>query len=1205
MNKNKNTLDFISTVPGFQYAINLNYDLKNPEKIERYIATTGAIDIMEDILLSLKANSTDRARLFVGPYGKGKSHLVLVLMALLYYRDNYVFNDLLREIKQYKPELFDLAFSVMNDDKKLLPVVVTGTTLSMTQSLLQSLNKTLKENDLFDIMPDTYFNAANDMIKLWETEYPDTFKNFTKSINTTAKEFSNQLKEFNQTVYNEFVNIYPKLTSGAQFNPLQGIDVVDLYSDVVIKLKDKGYKGIYIVYDEFSKFLEGNIDGNSAMDIKLLQDFAEKCNRSGENQLHILLISHKSISNYVDKLPKQKIDAWRAVENRFKTIEINYLETQTYEIISHVILKDKEKWKHFYDENRNAFNQLTLQASRSGIFNGIGEMLEESVVYGTYPMHPISTFILPKISERVAQNERTIFTFLSSNEISTLGYFIHYEKSDFPLLTPDYIYNYFETLFKKENYKSEIYRVWRDTATALRKLDDSENLASAILKTLGLIYILGDFQKLPPTIELIKLIYFNIDVEAVIEKLIDKKILYHVKSKGHLKFLEATDIDINELVENTIVKRSQTFSSKNSLNQLSCDHYLYATGYNDEYEITRYFDFEFIELKELYETTNWNKRIQKKKSDGTVFSIIIGSNDSFYEAKQRLKEINHNRLLFILPKKSYNIDDLLRQYDAIEFLIGKNNHEDHDKLLNEELNVYLDDIKHQLYNYINIFIRPELGEAVYYYKGELHKISRKSNLTRLLSKICEDVYSDTPVVNNEIINKNELTPTALSSRRKVIDALLTSNIVPFLGLSGYGLDVSIMQSTLISKGILIENSERAYLCTQGLEPRLQNVLNIIQEFILNTSKEGPQAFNNLYHVLTGTDRRIGLRRGIIPIYLAVILHQHKRHIIIVRNGQELEVNGQLLDDINEKPQDYEIYLEDWNEAKESYIQSLVEMFNANSNEKEYNTFDYVFKAIHRWFYDLPKYAMNYTEKYLGNGEFIKVDKKISQLRNSLKGTRINSREFLFRKLPQIFAYKEQDKKIAKDLKMLKNELDSIKLHLMDTLAEDIRLIYGKNDAKNASLKSILIDWYESLEEYTKLNLYGHGEDSFLKAIGAISNNHYEFIESIAKSITGLRLEDWDDHVVLKFYNKMLEFKNNIEGYNNELKQRDQDEFEDSLYKITFVTDGTEITKSFVKREVSKEAKVLFNELEALLGDYSNLEKNEKRQILLEIFEKCC
>ena len=56
---------------------------------------------------------------------------------------------------------------------------------------------------------------------------------------------------------------------------------------------------------------------------KMLQDFAEKCNRSGSTQMHLMLISHKEISNYIDKLPKQKVDGWRGVSERFQHIHLN------------------------------------------------------------------------------------------------------------------------------------------------------------------------------------------------------------------------------------------------------------------------------------------------------------------------------------------------------------------------------------------------------------------------------------------------------------------------------------------------------------------------------------------------------------------------------------------------------------------------------------------------------------------------------------------------------------------------------------------------------------------------------------------------------------------------------------------------------------------------------------------------------------------
>ena len=116
-------------------------------------------------------------------------------------------------------------------------------------------------------------------------------------------------------------------------------------------------------------------------------------------------------------------------------------------------------------------------------------------------------------------------------------------------MTADYIYDYFENLFKKENYNSEIYQIWRQTRNALDKLDDNATIEHAIIKTIALINILGENQKLRPTIELLKMIYIgeyaSETIDDAINRLLDKKVLYFVKSKGYLKLIEATDVDIN------------------------------------------------------------------------------------------------------------------------------------------------------------------------------------------------------------------------------------------------------------------------------------------------------------------------------------------------------------------------------------------------------------------------------------------------------------------------------------------------------------------------------------------------------------------------------------------------------------------------------------------------------------------------------------
>ena len=56
-------------------------------------------------------------------------------------------------------------------------------------------------------------------------------------------------------------------------------DIATLFEDTAIAIKNNGYSGIMILYDEFGSFLE-NKNVGFAKDLNIIQGFAEKCNTS-------------------------------------------------------------------------------------------------------------------------------------------------------------------------------------------------------------------------------------------------------------------------------------------------------------------------------------------------------------------------------------------------------------------------------------------------------------------------------------------------------------------------------------------------------------------------------------------------------------------------------------------------------------------------------------------------------------------------------------------------------------------------------------------------------------------------------------------------------------------------------------------------------------------------------------------------------------
>lgn len=292
--------DMISVATGFQSSVNIAYDINDEAKLKNYIPTKSALKLLEDILLSTGKESTDRARILIGAYGKGKSHIVLMILSILMKKDITLFEKLIPVIEKEKPELYQLIKNYYAGKGKILPVVISGSSNSLAQAFLLALQRTLAENELNDIMPETNYQAAVNTIQRWKGDFPDTYEQFKGLLTDDVEEFVGRLTDFDPSAYEEFEKLYPSLTAGSSFNPFIGFDVADLYEEVVKALKPKGYSGIYAIYDEFSKYLENHIADATKSDTKMLQDFAEKCGRSADNQLHLMLISHKEIKMATD-----------------------------------------------------------------------------------------------------------------------------------------------------------------------------------------------------------------------------------------------------------------------------------------------------------------------------------------------------------------------------------------------------------------------------------------------------------------------------------------------------------------------------------------------------------------------------------------------------------------------------------------------------------------------------------------------------------------------------------------------------------------------------------------------------------------------------------------------------------------------------------------------------------------------------------------
>lgn len=1217
--------DMISTAPGFQTSVNISYDLNNSKKIKSLIPTSTAVSLFEDFLLSTDNSSTNRAKILIGAYGKGKSHIILSILSFLCRKVENDNSALLSNIETANHELYVYAQEYLASGKRLLPVIINGSNTSLVQSFMAALYNTLRSNKLMNLMPDTHFQAAINMIRRWSTEYPETLLRFKATLNMPLDEFISRLADFDVEAYSIFEKVYPSLTAGSEFNPFAGFDVIELYEKVIEKLPKVGYTGIVVIYDEFSKYLESSISKASISDIKMLQDFAEKCNRSGAKQLHLLLISHKEIENYIDVLPKQKVDGWKGVSERFSHIRMHSNFSQIYEVISQAIIKRSDLWADFCKHNALRFEDIRHRFCNSKLFADCDETGKSAVFVGCYPLHPITTFILPRISEKVAQNERTLFTFISGQEATTLSNAMKRLSGDFPMITPDVLYDYFAPQMRKEVYTSEIHQLYRLTSSVLAKFTP-DTLHAKIIKTLSLIYCLSEFERLAPTVDTILSIYVDDitnaeQIEGVLADLVQKQcVVYLKRSNAYLKLKESSGVDVYQAIADLVQKRSNIMTVANLLNSANHEPYAYPIRYNDQREMTRFFQFVFIESEKILQDSDYKSLVRQYNSDGVIFGILPQNDDQIQVIVDTLRKYSCGvkRAVFVVPEHIDDILSHLRNLDAVQILRDASRGDD---ILFDEYDVIYQDLSEVVQKFVAQYTHPEFHAAKYIYNGEAKSLHRKAHLSHLLSDMCDEVYAKTPVINNEVLNKNRLSTVAMNSRTKLLNGLLTTPLQSNLGLTGSGQDVSFMRSTLVTTGMLQQENDNTFIVLDDLPEAhkdLQNVLAIIESFFLSTQTDGAKSFGILYHILTGTHDGISMRKGLIPIYIAAVLRKYQKNVVIRNQFNEVSITPSLLNDINESPNDYSVKIEKWSDEKAKYIDILDRLFADHIFEADRakTGYSYLAVAMGRWYLSLPRYTKELKQVYTGylaDEAYSEVDGQKRKFMSLLKQPSIGALDLLFSRIPKCFGKEEASVELAKEIASAKRFFDQVKPNLEDALTMDVKKIFCGDPYVESTLPSIIKDWHEGLTAAAKNKVYANTAERIFKVFDNATNDEHLLIEGLARVLTSLRIDDWTDSNISVFREKMELYKTTIDAESENTRSDTADAGVPIAvdlnigYTVAFVDDnGKSVQRIFERVNRSKRSDVLYRKIESALRDMGNsVSPQEKRQVLMEILEKLC
>ena len=429
-----------------------------------------------------------------------------------------------------------------------------------------------------------------------------------------------------------------------------------------------------------------------------------------------------------------------------------------------------------------------------------------------------------------------------------------------------------------------------------------------------------------------------------------------------------------------------------------------------------------------------------------------------------------------------------------------------------------------------------------------------------------------------MINKNLISTQVLKARNNVINIILgKNNIDDYRETSA---EATIYRATVLNKNLGLENSDFD----------IKFVIDKINEFILSSEKE-KKSLGKLYEILTKVDYKICMRKGIIPVYIAYALNKFKNDIVIslgARSSREVDLNYEILNNINENPDDYYLALEVGSNEKNEYIESLEALYELN--DQAGNKYKNIFNKMQIWIQGLDKL----TRTHINTDD--KIDStQLTKFRNSLLKYDVNVRGLLFKDLKDIFEvedYKVLVEKITTMKEYLDNYLDNYKNNIIEKTKDKFIKNY------KGSLSQAIVFWFDNLSDSQKGHLYNNTTNdviSYFKNIKAESDE--AIVANLSLILTGLNIGDWNEEILEAYLEELNIVIQTVEEY--EVESEIAISCESS---VKIIINNEE--KTFDVEEVSALGTTILNNIEEVFEDYgSSISDNEKRNILIKILEQ--
>ncbi|GGG67378.1 hypothetical protein [Paenibacillus radicis (ex Gao et al. 2016)] len=1035
---------------GFRSSINLHFDLPNPKLLDRYVLTPSHCDVLNGILEGVVNTEGKHAHLLIGPYGTGKSLLSTIVCQLVSRKFSEEWRiRLLTQTERIDTRLADYIRNTESVGLTYIPVMINGKTGSFRTIINQAIYRALHQAKIEVITPNEASSILN-VVDRWKQLYPDTYKAFLCHLEAKQVqeiEWRAHIESCHEEMTRDFISFYPSVTSGTTWMVEHDTYFIENLEKLSSELVARGI-GLFVVYDEFGRFLQSLGGENTLQDMQDLQNLAEFVDRVAN--IHLLVVGHKHIRQYAASSRESIRQEFEKVEKRFRFYSLENDSSTFLQLAQEAIIETNTEC---LNEEIKLESVETLQ--NYTLFNEFTSyQLEQGIVRALYPLHPVAVMLLPHLSNIFGQNERTLFSFLSDDERYSLRDYVNQNKGYY---YADQMFNFFSVGLAEPKDQPSL-QLYHSIAPYL---DSQMLLQRRIVELLTMWSVTRLTQKQPITT---KFLAFAVgtgleEIAVLLELMSESKIIRFNSIREQWELYDGSSIDLGMAVQSRLA--STTLQNKEVMHLLERHlpmTYILPYEYNEDMDMLRYADIHFADVSEL-----------KVYQDGTlpaddrIWLIVYQDMDQIEDPITIMNEMTSSSLVAFPHFSVDNVQSSLLNFKVIDQLLHDSEFLSQDARLKNELTYMLQETSKHIQVFVDRYFA--FHDLEWWSGKEQKSIVDLNELERLVTHRLRSKYNVTPHIRNEAFNRNRISAIQRRALIDVIDHLIQQPREPALGISGYGPNYLIYATALKNNDYYID-AEGNVQCNGTLA----EIRNALRE-VLDSKPIGK--LSDLIGMMKSPP--YGIRSSVIPLLFVALLRDRWDQLHLFANDMLISsLSGASILEIIELSESFEYRYYNWTIEEKHQLIELGGYFDLP--EETCTSFLLVADALLQWLRSLPKFTQITRQ----------ITKDTQRIRDIIRSSEVDP----FTNIKQLATYGHL-------LLEAKSELEQFHICNEHELERQVLKVTGQ---------TTLLQMFPVLKKFRNEAI---GKNSKLLTL-SLSEEGQGIIDSMAEQLVGVARTEWSD-----------------------------------------------------------------------------------------------